>query len=314
MLQAVSGILKIVIFLTIGVIFRRSGILKDREIAGIKKIVLYLAIPSVLFLSFSSLKFDLSFIPITATIFSINFILFWIGVLIYKLSGSKYRILPLYLSTMNFGLIGIPLYESVVGIENLQNYTMLGVGNEIFVWFVFYFMFRWFLSKGKAEKGINSGFIKSPIVWGIILGCIFSILNINISSSSNMVVSGVYESITGLSKITTPLILIFIGYNISISPNHLKKSLILMLLRLVLAFGVGYLLKITVLDRFIVSSPHYNAAFFLLISLPAIFALPILAGDYLEKEELITLNNTLVIHSLMTITMFAAYSFIVISK
>ena len=262
MIQAASGILKIIIFLAIGVLFRRSGILKDREIAGVKKIVLYLAIPSVLFLSFSSLKFDLSFIPVTAVVFSINLILFWLGVLIYKLTGSKNRILPLTFCTMNFSLIGIPLYEAVFGVENLHFYTLLGVGNEIFIWIVFYFLFRWFLSKGTAEKKINTGFLKSPVIWGLLLGCAFSIFNIDISSSENFIVSGIYQSITGLSKITSPLILLFIGFNISLSPDHLKQSIKLTLMRLILAFSLGYALKFIVIDRFVPGSVYFDAAFF----------------------------------------------------
>jgi hypothetical protein len=89
---------------------------------------------------------------------------------------------------MNFALIGIPMYESLFGIENLHHYTMFGVGNEIFGWFVFYFMFRWFLTKGKIKKSINIDFLKSPIVWGIILGCLASILNLNLSMSKNVLV------------------------------------------------------------------------------------------------------------------------------
>ncbi len=307
--QAAAGILKIVIFLVIGVFFRNTGILKDREMAGIKKIILYVAIPAVLFLSFSRLNFNLSFIPITAVVFSINFILFWIGVLLFKLTGSKNRLLPLFLSTMNFGLIGIPLYEAVFGLEYLHHYTVLGIGNEIFVWFVFNFMFRWFLSRGQAGKGINTGFIKSPIVWSIILGCLFSILNLDISQSSNFIIRGIYTAVDGASGITTPLILIFIGYNISITTAYLKRSVILFLQRLTAALAVGYLLKYIVLDKVIEGSGYYDSAFFLLITLPPIFALPILAADYLDNDESVLLNNTIVIHALITIIMFSLFVF-----
>ena len=150
--QAAAGILKIVIFLFLGVLFRKKSVLNQQSIEGLKKIILYLAIPAILFLSFSNLDFNLSFLPVTAAVFSINFIMFWFGVLIFKLRGSKHRLLPLSLSTMNFALLGIPLYDAVYGIENLHHYTVLGVGNEIFIWFVFYFMFRWFLSSKHTES------------------------------------------------------------------------------------------------------------------------------------------------------------------
>ncbi|HAK46640.1 MAG TPA: hypothetical protein DCO79_12075 [Spirochaeta sp.] len=310
MTASLSGFLKIAIFILLGLSFRKSGILNDKDIAGLKKIILTIAIPAVLFISFANLDFSMNFIPIILVIFGLNFILFWLGVLLYKLTGSKYRILPLLLSTFNFALIGIPLYESIYGMENLHNYTVLGLGNEIFVWFVFYFMFRWFLTKGKTEKGINKGFIKSPIVWGIFLGCLSSILNFNIPMSENFFIKGFYETLTAASKLTTPLILIFIGYNVSVRISHIMQSAGLVLLRLVSVCAIGYILKIMILDRFITPTALSNAAFFLFSTLPAIFALPILAAEYISEEETAVLNNTIVFHSIITIILFALYSIV----
>lgn len=312
MAGALTGLLKIIIFLILGFGFKKGGLLKSSDIDGIKKIVLNLAIPSVLFLSFSRLEIDLGFIPIIAVIFGINLILYGMGLLFYKISGSKNRIIPLILSTMNFALIGIPLYEAVFGIENLHHYTMLGVGNEIFVWFVFFFLFRFFLSGGISEKGINKGFIKSPMVWAIILGCGFSIFHVNFAGTSNVLVSALYATLEAATKLTTPLILIYIGFFISIKRKHLFVSIRLVLLRLASAWGLGYLAKFLILDRFIEVSIEYNAAFFLLISLPAIFSLPILAADYLDEDEAAVLNNTIILHALVTIVLYAAYSLYIV--
>ncbi|MDC7226510.1 MAG: AEC family transporter [Spirochaetales bacterium] len=308
MTASLSGFLKIAVFILLGLTFRKSGILNEKDVSGLKKIILNVAIPSVLFISFANLEFSLKFIPVILVIFGLNLSLFWLGVLIYKLTGSKHRVLPLLLSTFNFALIGIPLYDSIYGIEYLHNYTMLGVGNEIFVWFVFYFMFRWFLTKGKAEKGINTGFFKSPIVWGIFFGCLASIFNLNISSSSNFFIKGIYETLTAASGLTTPLILIFIGFHVSARISHIVNSAKLVVLRLVLACSIGYLLKITVLNRVIESTVYSDSAFFLFSTLPAIFSVPILAADYITEDETAVLNNTIVLHSIVTIVLFALYT------
>jgi len=307
-----SGLLKIIIFLILGLGLKKGGILKDSDIEGLKKIILHLAIPAVLFLSFSNLDFNIGLIPVIVVVFAIDFILFWFGVLLYRVTGSRHRILPLILSTMNFALIGIPLYEAIFGIENIHHYTMMGIGNEIYGWFVFYFMFRWFLTKGRVSGGVNAGFIKSPIVWAIILGCVFSVFDLNISSADNIFVQGIYDTLAASSKLTTPLILIFIGYNFSVKVTHLKQSIMLVMLRLASACSIGYFLKWAFLDSFIESSVYYNAAFFLLITLPAIFALPILAAEYLEEDETAVLNNTIVLHSIVTIVLFALYSIVFI--
>jgi malate permease and related proteins len=309
--QAASGILKIVIFLFLGVLFRKKAVLNQQSIEGLKKIILYLAIPAILFLSFSRLDFNLSFLPVTAAVFSINFIMFWFGVLIYKLSGSKHRLLPLSLSTMNFALLGIPLYEAVYGIENLHHYTVFGVGNEIFIWFVFYFMFRWFLSTEHAESSEWKSFFKTPVIWGIILGCMAGLFKIDITTSENFIVSAISDVIVTASKLTTPLILVFVGFNISLSSKYTLKSLKYVLLRLTSIYALGYLIKFTVIDRFFDPSMMGNAAYFLLLSLPPVFSLPILADEYLESDEHILLNNVIVLHAVITIVLFSVYSIFV---
>lgn len=133
---------------------------------------------------------------------------------------------------------------------------------------------------------------------------------INNNAGSSFVFRGIYQTISGMAGLTTPLILVFVGYNISLSREYLKRSIRIVLLRFAAALAVGYILKLSVIERFIPDSLCADAAFFFLVILPPVFALPILTADSLEKEELISLNNTLVFHSLLTIMMFAIYSFI----
>ncbi len=312
MTGAAAGILKIIIFLVLGFILRKTGVLKSRDVDGIKKIILNLALPALLFLSFSKLDFSLKLIPVIAVVFAINFIAFWIGVFLNKTLLKKSRIIPLCISTINFGLVGMPLYEAIFGIENLNHYAKLGVGNELFAWFVFYFLFRWHLTKGTSGKGLDLSVLKAPVIWGLVLGCLFSILGIDMASGSNFAVFGVYRSIEGLSGLASPLILIYVGYNISISGAYLRQSLKITLTRFIVMMTTGYSLKALVLDRFIEPTVYSNAAFFLLITLPAIFSIPILAADYLEEDEVVTVNNTLVLHTLLTIIIFAVYTIIFI--
>ncbi len=309
MTHAAASFLKIAIFLMLGLFFRKGKLLNKSGIEGIKKIIIYLAIPAVLFLSFSQLEFKLSFIPVILAIFCLNLLLFWVGMGFYKLTGSKDRLMPLFMTTMNFALLGIPLYEAVYGIENLHNYTIFGIGHEIFMWFVFYFLLRWFLTKGSVERGINWGFIKSPIIWSIIVGCFFGILKIDLSAENNWIFQGVIDSIKSISFMATPLILIFIGYNISFSISLMKSSFKYISLRLTVTFILGYLVKIIILDHLIEKTVYFDSAYFLLLSLPPVFSIPILASDYLDENELTLLNNTIVLHAVITIILFSIISF-----
>lgn len=308
--QAIAGILKIVIFLLLGILFRKKKVLDDVSIWGIKKLILFLAIPSVLFRSFSRLTIDLQFLPIILSIFFLNLILFVLGLLVFKWKKGISRLFPLYISTMNFALLGLPLFEAVYGAEKLQHYTQFGVGHEIYMWFVFYFLFARFL-KGKSDKtGFNWGFLKTPVIWGIVLGCLFSILQMDLSSYENPIVKAFVLSIDGSAALAGPLILIFLGFNLSVSVSFSINSFKLVISRFLWVYALGYIIKYSVLDRFLESSLYNNSAYFLFLSLPPVFSLPILASDYLEEEETKLLNNSIIVQALLTIVLFAVYSLI----
>lgn len=305
-----AGILKISIFILLGILFRKGNVLDRKGTEGIKKAVLYLAIPAVLFLSFSRQDFDAGFIHVTALILAMNLVLFWGAYLFVRISGGRLKLLPLFISTMNFSLIGLPLYEALYGYENLQHYTIFGLGNELYNWFIFYFLLKWYLSGGSAKEHFNASFLRSPIVWSIILGCLFGVLGIEIEASGNFLVMGISDTLIAASRLTTPLILVFIGCNISLSSRYLKRSLGYAVLRLVTLYALGYLVKILLLDRLIPMNAPRNAAYFLFISLPPVFSMPLLADEYLEGDETVLLNNTIVLHTIGAMLIFSAYSFL----
>lgn len=312
MIDSTAGIVKMVLYLGLGMLFKYTGVLREQELEGVKKLTLYLVIPAVLFLSFSTLEFSLHFIPVIAVVCAINVLLLAAGMLLYRLTGSNDRLLPLSISTMNFALIGLPLYEGVFGSVQLHHYTSLGVGSELYIWFVFYFILRWFLGDRSAQRSIPWGFIKSPIVWGIILGCAAGLFKIDLASLSHPLIRGPYQVLTSASALATPLILIFVGSHLGISRRYFFQSLKLVLIRLGSAYLIGYGLKYLILDTFITASPGSDAAFFLLVSLPAVFSVPILAAEYLEERELLILNNTIVLHACFTIVLFSAYALLIL--
>jgi predicted permease len=305
-----AGILKICIFILLGILFRKSNVLDRRGIEGIKKAVLYLAIPAVLFLSFSRQDFNLGFLHVTIIILLLNLVLFWGAFLFVRISGGRLRLLPLLISTMNFSLIGIPLYEALHGYASLHNYTIFGLGNELYNWFIFFFLLKWYLSGGRAKEHFNASFLSSPIVWSIILGCLFGILGIELETNRNFLVMGISEAVIAASRLTTPLILVFIGYNISLSSRYLKRSLGYTSIRLIALYILGYLTKILLLDRLVDMNASRNAAYFLFISLPPVFSMPLLADEYLDEEETVLLNNTIVLHTIAAMVLFSVFSFV----
>jgi hypothetical protein len=72
-------------------------------------------------------------------------------------------------------------------------------------------------------------------------------------------------------------------------------------------FSLGYLLKFLIVDHFIPPSNYADAAWFLLMSLPPVFALPMIAADYLDDRENNVLGNMIVLQVPITAVLFFTY-------
>jgi predicted permease len=307
MTSSIAGILTIVIYFALGKVLAQLGVLQNREIVAIKKIVLTIALPPMLFLSFSQLNLELSHIPVTLVVFSLNAVLFFIGVLIFRMKGKSARLVPLIMCSMNFSLVGIPLFVSLFSMERLHHYVILGVGHELFFWFAFYTLFSRILVKEKTGHSPGSALVRSPIAWGILLGCIASIAGFDLSQGTTALSMGIFASLEGLSALAGPLILIYIGSLFSVEKTVVKQSLQLIAIRLVGMFSLGYLLKFLIVDHFIPPSNYADAAWFLLMSLPPVFALPMIAADYLDDRENNVLGNMIVLQVPITAVLFFTY-------
>ena len=308
MLSSLPAILEIFIYLGIGFILRKTNVLGKQEIEGFKKILLKAILPAILFLAFSRTEFNLNLIPLILGVFLLNILAFLSAVGIRKKTDKIERSFPLYATTFNMVMIGIPLYQALYGADNLHHYVTLGIGNEIFVWMIFAFIApRYLGSEGTSESGFTA-FFRMPVVWGIILGSIVSITGIDFSVIDNVLLKGTYNSLAGLAGAGSPLILIYVGFSVVISRELMKTSLKFFILRLMIIMGIGMLMKVFFFSRFIAPSEYFNAAFFLLIILPPMFNLSLIGGSRITDEEESVLGNTIVFHCLMTIVLFSVYA------
>jgi len=309
LINTVPSIVQIFIFLILGYIVKRKGILSHSEISVVKKLVIDFSLPALLFLSFARIEFSLHLIPVTVSIIALCIGLAAVGKAFSLLLGDGYRLLPVFNTTMNFGLLGIMLYQAMFGLDKLEHYSIFGIGHELFMWFLF-FPFVGILFQGRKIQltEVLRLMLRTPIMWGIIAGCIVGFSGIYQDLASNVVTFSLLFSLEVLSEITMPLLLLFIGYSVEFIPRHLKSSMVYITVRIASFFIFGYLLKVSIIDRFVAESMHYDAAYFLLMLLPPVYVLPLILEDYVDHDELVKLNNAVVLHSLITIAGFIIYS------
>ena len=310
MLEIFIKLIPLFVYCLIGYYCKKSGLFTDEGMNQIKKFITKILLSCMLFMLFIDMELTISHIGITVFIFCLNVILYFIGKLANKIPLLNNRIFPFYATSYCFGFLGIPLFTLLFGIENIDNFAIFGVGHELFVWSVFYFLIH--MNYGSSETLSFKTLIlcfKSPVLLSTIFALTLNLLGIGDFLINNTFFSSILSSFDTLGNIVTPLILINIGYSLSFEKNCIKEASKMIIARCIIVFAVGYALK-PILDMFIVSTPISNAAYFIWLSLPPIYSYSVLASDYLSNNEQKTANTACMLHTIICVFVVTIYAII----
>ncbi|WP_461205127.1 AEC family transporter [Clostridium sp. DL1XJH146] len=293
--EIVAKILPIILVIALGYLIRVKNYLSENTIKDLMKIILDCALPAVLFLTFLRMDLEIEYLNLTIAIIILNCLLFFVGYLINKLGLVKESILPFITTCFSFGLLGIPLYGTIFGIENLNKIVILGVGHELFVWIIYINLMKVMLKKDKFTLDTFKNLLKSPLIVAVVTGLIINILGLSSIFESNFILKGIIGSIEYMSIIANPIIFVIVGYGLKFEKEHIKKSVIYVIIRYIIVFSVGYLFKFFVLDKIIINDVLFDYAYFTFLILPGPLSLPIMMSKYSNEKDYEKLANSVVV-------------------
>ncbi|MCF7953096.1 MAG: hypothetical protein K9K78_03360 [Spirochaetales bacterium] len=303
MAEIFSRFIPVFLIMAVGVIARRKGILQESVVEGFKRIIINIALPSILFLSFLTMELQFSYIWLFISLFVFCGILFIIGFGLQKIGLCRMPLSPFFFTGFEFGMVGVALFTSIFGTDQLYHILLLGLGHEFFIWFVYAPLLE-AQNHGKIQIGkILSSFISSPIIIAIFSALFLNITGLYQQGSSIRVIEGLHQTLTMLSQLTTPLILLAIGFQLHFEHLEFKKTLRMILYRLIIVGGLGYLLYLFV-DAVVMPVPTMMVyAFITFMLLPPPFIIPVFLGKELKKEAAFY-NNALVLYTVVTLILF----------
>lgn len=302
-----SRIIPIILLIGLGFLLKRISFFSTDAKLGIDKIVIKISLPVLLFLSFSELKLAPSDIPLIGSVFLFCLILFYIGKAAFVLTGSRERLLPYLTTGLSFGLLGVPLYQTVFGFGNLGVYAKLGIGHELFFWLFFLTAMDSDFGNRKGFGSLLIGFAKSPAIIAIFGGIALGLAGLGEAFDRYAVLGGIRAAMQSVAGLASPLVLISVGYGLRIETAHIKKSFAYVGLRLCSALVVGFLIKALLLDRFVPRDPLFDHAYFLLTILPPVFSLPMFTAPFVSPEKNALANNVIVLYTIFTLAIFMTY-------
>ena len=298
-LSVISTALPVFVALGIGALCRSRGFLTQDGVDTLKKVVINLTLPFVLFGSFATASYSLSAITLPVIIFLACCTMLAVGFLWAKISKSGSKTAPFITSGFEAGMLGFSLFGLLFPDKSLSAFAMLSLGQEIFVFTVY----KALLTGRFSPKAILKDIVTSPLLIAVISGLI-----VGASGLYDLFrawgISAVIESVTSfLSAPTGTIILFAIGFDLVFKEINWKKTSGLVLLRLVIAGSMLGLLLL--LNRTLLGNMMFEGALVILFILPPPYIIPIFST---ENEERVHISSALSVLTLITMLLFALCS------
>lgn len=245
------------LFIGIGILLKVK--LKNKsELAGIKVIILNLALPATIFIALIGVNIEASLLLLPIIALLLNVVLFFATPLVFPLLGIKkgspnYRTGQLLLSSLAPGLSCFPFILEYLGDSYLAKAAMADLGNKVFVLLVLYLVaMRWHYKAQEIENTSNRAKFKSLCIAMVSepvnLFIIVALILLSFGFHMNNLPFIVSESLSRLSLLMTPLVLLFIGLSVKIKKRQFAQIISMLLLRagIVVILGIALITAVQI--------------------------------------------------------------------
>lgn len=279
----------------------------ETTINELRKIVVNLALPAVVFISFLSIELKPSYFVIFGVIFLLCIVLFLLGLWLKKQLNIQDSYFPFLITGFEYGMLGISLFGAAYGMEKIGYIAVMDLGHEIFIWFVFLPLLLIKRDGAQNPKTVIKSFLSAPVVIAISASLLFNVVSGQAWLYTLPVTGALMTVLKFLGNLTVPLVLIIVGYGIQINRARLKDVVLVVLIRL------GILVPFVLfLNRYLVRNvlrldTWFEIALFTLLVLPPPFIIPLYARSDLDMEERQHINNVLTIHTIVSVFVFLVY-------
>jgi predicted permease len=289
-LAVVSRVLPVILLIALGKCLQKRRFVSPRTIEDLKRIVLLLALPALLFPTFAQTVFERRYALIFPVIFFVCAGMLGVGKLYARLvrRGSPY--LPAVFCSSETGLMGYPLFLAVFGPSEVYKLAILDVGQAIFTFIFLAGYVRHIHGRTTNVRHLVSDFLRTPIVLAILAGILCGVTGIGAALTRYQLYTSFLETLDLLSRLTVPLICVAIGYELRIRREGLAQILGILLIRMALLIGLAFLISTFLFDRWLGLDRMFTVALFTLFTLPVPFVTPLFMQDAADADRQFVLN------------------------
>lgn len=300
MTALLEKLLPVLMIIALGRLLRKKQILSAGAVNEIKNLIIQIALPFMLFLTFSKAVLEAKYIFVVVLMFLLCLIMYGLGFFLRRTAPKTFGSIftPWFLSGFEFGMIGIGLFSALFGTENLPLITLIGLGHEFFAWFVA-IPYVQFQSSGTFRLTETlSKFIRTPVILGILGGLIANLTGAYAFLEHVFWGNALLSAMATVSNILVPLILMVVGYSLMIEKGSTAKILKYIAARLIPLLVAGTLVLQLIHLLAAPTDPLFNIAFYAFLILPPSYLVPVLITN--SEEDRHFFSQTVVYYTLIS--------------
>ncbi len=298
--------LPILLLLAVGFAMRRFRFVSAETVDDLRKIVVNVALPAVLFAAFLDVELQSSDLVIVGATFAICVALFLVGKLLAPRLGDGHEYFPFLMTGFEAGMLGISLFGTAYGLDRVGAFAVVVLGHELFIWFVFLALLLARRDGGGGPGQLLRSFFASPVIVAILVGLIANLAGIGESLREWPVTGGIMNALVFLAGLTVPLILLIVGFGIHLDRAGINEALAPVAARLAVVIPLALVLPWLLIEDLLGGNEYSQAALFTLLILPPPFIIPLFMRPGIEDERRYV-NNVLSLYSLVTVAAFIVY-------
>jgi len=302
----INRVLPILILLFVGIAMRRTRFISAATIDDLRKLIVNLALPAVLFTAFLEIEIQASDSVLVVVTFVLCVLLYWLGKLLQPRFGAGREYFPFLMTGFEAGMLGISLFGTAYGVDRVGRFGIVDLGHEIFIWFVFLALLMAKRDGIRKAGDLTRSFLTSPVIVAILVGIVANLAGLRDSLYDWPVLGGVMNTLGFLAGLTVPLILLVVGYGIYFDRSGLREAVVPVVVRLAFVLPLAIVLPPVLVGHILGGSDYAQAAMFTLLILPPPFILPLYMKDDVPDERRYV-NNTLSLYALVSILVFIVY-------
>ena len=297
------SVLPVISMFLLGYALQRFHFFRAESMPDIKKIVVSIALPCLLFQAFSSLRLEAKFLIVIGLVFGVCSVMVWLGHLLAKPLKMSSPYFPLLLGGFETGMLGYAIFLAVYGMPELDKLALIDLGQVVFVFFVLMAMLMKLRDGTQHPTQLVRMFLTSPVIVAIFLGVLVSLLKGRVSAPDARIATYVKTLVSMLGNLTVPLICLTLGYEFRVDLDMARIALKTIAIRSALLITFVLLLNKVVFARLLGLDYMYEYAALTMFLLPPPFVIALFLrdDDHANRHYVV---NTLSFSTLVSIALF----------